>query len=147
MKPSIPLRIASIVSFFYCAGHTSGAPWMSPEGPETVALSERMQSYRFDIMGSTRTVWDFHFGFGVIISVYLFVQAVILWQVAAVAKDDAHRARPLIATLTLASFGNAILVSKYFFAAPLVMAVTIVVCLVLSYWAARQSVSAVSRVP
>ena len=147
MKPSNPLRIAASVSFFYCAGHTSGAPWMPPEGPETVALGERMQSYRFDIMGSTRTLWDFHFGFGVIISVYLFVQAVILWQLAALAKDDARRARPLIATFTLASFANAVLVSKYFFAAPLVMAVAIVVCLVLSYWSARPRVSAVSPVP
>jgi hypothetical protein len=38
-----------------------------------------MKSHHFDAMGFSRTYWDFYYGFGLVISGYLLVQAVMLW--------------------------------------------------------------------
>ena len=97
MKTSTLLRIASVVTFLYFAGHTAGMPWTPGEGPAELAVIEAMKSNRFAAMGSSRTYWDFYFGFGVIISVLQLVQAVVLWQLGTLAKTDAARLRPIIA--------------------------------------------------
>lgn len=133
MRPWIPLRVASVVSMLYAAGHGSGFPWMAPDSVENAALVDHLKGYRFDMMGVSRTVWDFHIGFGLIISLDLVVQAVLLWLLADLAKGigptGAARLRRLITTLAVAFVGNAILVGRYFFFVPLLMAVIIVVCI------------------
>jgi hypothetical protein len=139
MKPSMPLRIGSVVSLLYFAGHTMGFPWTPSQGPETAALLETMKSYRFDVTGSTRTYWDFYLGFGLIIAVHLLVQTVALWHLGTMVKRDATSVRPLIALFGLALVANAILVWRFFFAVPLAMAVTIAICLGLAFVSARTS--------
>jgi hypothetical protein len=134
MKPWIPLRVASVVSLLYCAGHSSGFPWMAPDGPENSALVDHLKSFRFDLMGASRTVWDFHVGFGLIISVDLLAQAVMLWFIANLAKRTGTAPlRPLLATIGLACIGNAILVGRFFFIVPLLMASIITFCLGLAF--------------
>ena len=65
MKTSTLLRIASVVTFLYFAGHTAGMPWTPGEGPAELAVIEAMKSNRFAATGSSRTYWDFYFGFEV----------------------------------------------------------------------------------
>lgn len=133
MKTWIPLRIASVVTFFYAAGHSSGFPWMAPEGTENTALTSHLQSYRFDFMGSSRTVWDFHLGFGLIISLDLVVLAMTLWCLATLARRiDTALLRPILAALAVAMVAHAALVGRYFFVAPLSMALVDAVCLALA---------------
>jgi hypothetical protein len=129
VKQSILLRIASAITLLYFAGHTLGMPWTPSRGPEEITLLEAMKSHRFNLMGSVRTYWDFYFGFGILISVYLLVQAVVLWQLATLAKTDAVRVRPFVASFFISYVANAILVWKFFFALPLVMAIAIAICL------------------
>src|SRR4030095_10106872 len=99
-------------------------------------LMERMKSYRFDIMGSTRTIWDFHVGFGLMISADLLLQAVVLWHLGTMAKRDPGQVRPLIAMFALAFVANAILVGRFFFVVPLIMAIAIAICLGLAWLSA-----------
>ncbi len=77
-----------------------------------------MKSHHFDAMGFSRTYWDFYYGFGLVISGYLLVQAVVLWQLASRAKADSVRVRPIIASFFVSFLVNAILVWKYFFTVP-----------------------------
>lgn len=133
MKTSTFLRIASVFTSLYFAGHTAGMPWTPGEGPADLAVIEAMKSNRFAAMGSSRTYWDFYFGFGVIISVLQLVQAVVLWQLGSLAKTDASRLRPIIASLFIAFIANAIIGWMYFFAVPVVMAVVIAICLALAF--------------
>ncbi len=133
MKTSTFLRIASVITFLYFAGHTAGMPWTPGQGPAELAVIEAMKSNRFAAMGSSRTYWDFYFGFGVVISVLQLVQAVVLWQLGSLAKTDATRLRPIIASLFIAFIANAIIGWMYFFAVPVVMAVVIAICLALAF--------------
>jgi hypothetical protein len=129
VRPSLLLRIAAVMALVYALGHTSGAPWTPGEGAEAAGVVEAMKSHPFDVMGSSRTYSDFYIGFGVTISILMFALAVVLWFLGALAKTDAHRIRPLVATLVIAYGVNAFLAWKYFFVVPLVFAVAITVTL------------------
>lgn len=103
MKPSILLRIASIITLLYFAGHTAGMPWTPAVGPGELPIIEAMKTHAFEAGGVTRTYWDFYFGFGVCISAFLLLQAVVLWQLGSLAKRDAVQARPFVASFSLHS--------------------------------------------
>jgi hypothetical protein len=133
---SLLLRIASIISLLFAAGHTAGASqsW-SPAG-ETEVL-RAMRSFQFTAEGVNRTYWDFHTGFGFIISIYLFLQSVLLWQLAAIAKTDPVRVRPLTASFFLASVASVLVSSRFIFAIPAVFAGLIAVCLGVTFLTMR----------
>jgi hypothetical protein len=91
MKPWLWLRIAAVATLLYCGGHTLGAPWTPVTGAQEMAVIEAMRSVRFDVMGNSRTYWDFYVGFGAVISGYLAVQAVVLWQLGTLARMTLRR--------------------------------------------------------
>ena len=137
MRPSNLLRVSSIITLIYFAAHTAGMPWTPAVGPHEAALLESMKSLRFDAMGYSRTYWDFYIGFGLAISGFLLVQAVVLWQLASRAKADSVGVRPIIASFFMSFVVNAILVRMFFFTAPLVLAIAIAICLGAAFVSAR----------
>ena len=110
---------------------------MVPWGGETEVL-KAMKSFRFDAEGVTRTYFDFYLGFGLILSVYLFLQAVLLWQLAALAKTETLRLRPLIVSFFMASVVSAGLSWKFIFAVPAVSFVVIAAGLGFAFFAASR---------
>src|SRR4051812_42518805 len=102
MKSSSLLRAASVVMLLFAVGHTLGAPdsW-SPPG-ETEVL-RAMRSFHFVILGSSRSYWDLYFGFGLFGGVCQFLQAVLLWQMATIAKTDPGKVRPMTLAFLAAS--------------------------------------------
>lgn len=141
MKSSLMLRIAAGLTLLYCAGHTLGMPWTPSTRPSDIAVLEAMKTNRFDVAGSTRTYWDFYFGFGLAITGYLAVQAIVLWQLAPLAKNAAMEIRPVVAVFLIAFAANAIIVWRYFFVIPLVFAIAITTCLALAFVFARPAAS------
>jgi len=137
LRSSILLRVASLISLLYFAGHTSGRPWTPSKGAETDALVGMMKSYRFEVLGSSRTYWDFYQGFGLAISVHLLVQTVVLWELGRMARTDPSRVRSLIAVFGVALLANAFLAWKFFFAPPAAFAIAIAACLWLAFFFAR----------
>jgi hypothetical protein len=146
MKPSIVLRITSLITLTFAAGHSLGGleSW-SPVG-ETEVL-KAMKSFHFHTEGVSRTYFDFYLGFGSILSVYLFLQAVLLWQLAALAKTEALRNRPLIVSFFMASVVSAGLSWNFLFAVPAVSFVIIAAGLGLAFFAASKSKDAQPTVP
>lgn len=129
MKSSTFLRIASVITFLYFAGHTASIPWTPAVGSGEVPVLEAMKAHSFNVLGSNRTYWDFYFGFGLIISGYLLVQAVVLWQLGSLAKREPAQVRAIVASFLVAFIVNAFLSWKYFFVIPLINAILISVCL------------------
>jgi hypothetical protein len=126
------LRIAAVLTLLYCAGHTIGMPWTPYTDPEATSVLEAMKSHSFEAEGFKGTYWDLYFGFGLIISVYLLVQAAVLWQLASLAKTDAIRVRPIVVSFLVAFVINAALSWKYFFVVPVVLAVLTAICLAIA---------------
>jgi len=147
MKAFHFLRIAAVVTLLYFAGHTAGMPWTPYTDPEALAIIEAMKNHSFLAEGLKGTYWDFYFGFGIIISLFLFVQAAVLWQVASLAKTDAIRVRPIVVSFLVAFIINAALAWKYFFAVPVVMSGVIALCLTISLVLASRTQTALRGAP
>lgn len=133
MKPHILLRIAAVLAALFAAGHTAGAPWTPAKGMLETALVNSMKSLHFDVMGSQRTYFDFYFGFGVAIAVYLFTLAIVLWQVAELSKVDAKPLRPIMATLFVSYVGGGVVTAMYFFAPPLALSAAVCLFIALAW--------------
>jgi hypothetical protein len=128
MKPSILLRTASILTALFAAGHTIGgtSSW-SPAGETDVLRA--MRSFHFDAAGASRTYLDFYLGFGYILGVYMLAQAVVLWQLASMAKSDAYRIRPLVGSFFFVAVASTVLSWIYLFIVPVICSAAIAVCL------------------
>ena len=129
------LRVAAVLSLLHCIGHTIGGVFSvdAPSGTKEGAVVAAMKSNQFDVMGATRSYWDFFIGYGLTISISGLLQAVVFWQFAGLAKTDPRRMRPIIAVFLLANLGFAILAWKYFFIPPLVGDLLITTALGLAY--------------
>src|SRR5258705_13100593 len=115
MKSWILLRVASVLTLIFCAGHTYGALGSSSRDPEQPAVFMAMQAFPFEIMGARRTHWQFYRGFSLLFSVTLLLLAVLLWQLAGLPKPDPAGARPPRAPLLPAYLGFPILCGECFF--------------------------------
>lgn len=130
------LRISSIVSFLFAVGHTlgGGKAW-SPIG-ETAVLAS-MRSYQFNVEGVTRTYLDFYKGFGYSLSVSMFLQAIVLWQLIAIAQTNPALVRPIVGTFAAASIAGVILSGVFLFPIPVVFGAALSICLVVTFLAAK----------
>jgi hypothetical protein len=124
-KPHILLRIASILGLLFAAGHTAGAPWTTAKSVAAQGVAMMMQKVHFDVMGNERSYFDFYYGFGVSISVYLIAQAIVLWQVGEVTKTNPAAARPIMLTLFVSYLAVGVITVMYFFAPPIVFSAVI----------------------
>jgi hypothetical protein len=134
-SPSFFLRVAAVLSLLHCLGHTIGGVFSAdaPLGTKEGAVVAAMKSNQFDVMGATRSYWDFFIGYGLTISVFALVQAVVLWQLAGLAKTDPRQMRPTIAAFLLANIGFVILAWRYFFIPPFVGSVLTTIVLGLAW--------------
>jgi hypothetical protein len=90
---------------------------------------QAMKSVAFDLNGTSRTYLDFYLGFGWTISVFLLLQAIVLWQLAALAKKPGIELRPVIVSFLAASLALALLSWKFILFIPTLFAVVIAVVL------------------
>jgi hypothetical protein len=139
MKTTLWLRISSIVSLLFAAGHTLGGlqEW-SPTGDNPVLRS--MKEVHFDTMGVNRSYFDFYMGFGWSISVTLAMQAILLWQLASHARTQAAAVRPMILVFAIANAASGIVALRYIFPLPAIFFLALVASLGISWILARSPV-------
>jgi hypothetical protein len=132
MGATIALRIASVLSLITAAGHTLGgrSSW-SPVGENDTLRN--MRSFHMDVFGVSRTYHDFFVGFGYSLSIYLLLQAVMLWLLASLAKREIGSARPFIAAFLAASIALVIVSWIFIFPVPAAFSASVTVCLIVSY--------------
>ena len=132
MTRTLLLRIASVISLLFTAGHTMGGlkKW-SPMGENEVLRS--MTTVHFDAMGVSRSYLDFFMGFGWSITIAMLLQTVLLWQMASLARTDATHVRPMIAAFALATLASAALAWLFLFPLPALFCVVLLAVLVAAY--------------
>jgi len=139
MKAHILLRAASILTLIHALLHHFGGLTRPPShGQGEVAVRTTMKSFQMDMMGSLCSYWDFYFGFGVFVTVSLLLLAVLLWQLAALAKSEPAKVRPFMMTLFVGFVTYVIVSWKYFFIAPLVTEAIIALLIGLAYVFSRR---------
>lgn len=136
MTTTLFLRIASIISLLFTLGHSLGGlqKW-SPMGDNEVLKA--MTTVRFDIMGASRSYFDFYIGFGWSITVAMVMQTVILWQMASLARTDPASVRPMIAVIALATIAGGIIAWRFIFPIPALFSIALLIPLVAAYVVAR----------
>ena len=136
MTTTLLLRIASVISLIFTAGHTIGGlrKW-SPMGDN--AVLKAMTDVRFNTMGANRSYLDFFMGFGWSLSVFMLMQTILLWQLALLARTDPARLRPIIAVIALATVASGVIAWRFIFPVPAMFSGVLALALALAYLAAR----------
>lgn len=133
MKPTLFLRIASVLTFVHCVLHTLGGVFGSPShGADELAIVNAMKSRSFDVMGSMRSYWDFFFGYGLFVTLALLVEAILLWQLAMLAKAYPAFVKPIVALLLFNFLAMAVVSWRYFFLAPVINELLVAVCIAIA---------------
>ena len=138
MRPVLFLRIASVLTFVHALLHTIGGVFGSAAPGLQQATVATMKANEFAVMGAMRSYWDFYRGFGLMISVFLTLEAIVFWQLSSLAKTDSLRLRPVLATFLIGYLGAAVVSYRYFFAAPVITEILIALCLGLTIGSVKQ---------
>jgi hypothetical protein len=141
MRPVIFLRIASVLTFVHAALHTIGGVFGGAAPGIQQATVATMKANEFAVMGAMRSYWDFYMGLGLVVSVFLTLEAIVFWQLSLLAKTDALRLRPVLATFLIGYLGTAVVSYRYFFVAPVITEILIALCLGLAIVSAKQVLS------
>jgi hypothetical protein len=128
MKPVLFLRIASVLTFIHSILHTMGGVFGKPAPGVATRVAAEMRA-PFPAFGAMRSYSDFYMGMGLGVTIFLTMDALLLWILASMAKTDAIRLRPLIAVFSLGYFAFAINSYTFFFAFPVITELLIVACL------------------
>jgi hypothetical protein len=147
MKPTLFLRIASVLTFLHAVGHTVGGVFGTPSPGAAEAAVAAMKANQFPVMGLTRSYWSFYMGLGLAVSIFLVVEAVVFWQLGSLAKTDSYRLRPIYATFLLGYLALAVNSYQYFFAGPVINEILIALCLGLAFVTSRPALPAELRQP
>jgi len=138
MKPTLFLRIASILALIFCAAHTIGGVLSKPApGSKQALIVQFMKANSFDAMGHARTYWDFNLGYGLLISVILFIHSLLFWQLAMLVKTDGLRLRGVLALLFLEFALQAPIAARYFFMGPCIVSILIAACLAAAFFTVK----------
>lgn len=130
MTTSTLLRVTAAVALLQFFAHGALFVRAKPtHGDTEVTLVAAMKAHRFNFGGSMRSYWDMYFGYGLEAAFICLVEAILFWQIAAIAGTAPAIVRPIIALFLVANLAHAILVMRYFFVVPLVPDILIVLLL------------------
>jgi len=146
MRATIFLRIASVLTFVHAVLHTIGGVFGGAAPGVQQATVLVMKANEFPVMGVMRSYGDFYLGLGLVVSVFLTMEAVVFWQLGSLTKTDALRLRPVLATFLVGYLCAAGVSYRYFFVAPVITEILIAVCLALAIAFARQAAGVDRRV-
>jgi hypothetical protein len=137
MKPTLFLRIASVLTIVHAILHTIGGVFSKPDlGAAAVAFSA-MQSNHFMVMGLSRSYADFYRGMGLGATISLTIEGIVFWQLGSLAISQGERLRPVLASFCVAYLALAVNSSFYFFQAPVIVEILIAVLLGLAFVTAK----------
>ncbi len=129
MKSVLFLRIASVLTLIHSILHTAGGVFGKPAPGIAETTWAAMRDNQFTVFGLTRTYSEFYRGMGLGITIFLTAEAIVFWQLATLAKADAVRLRPVIATFMVAYLVFAVNSYAYFFLLPVITEIAIAACL------------------
>lgn len=136
MKPVVYLRIASILTLIHAALHTIGGVFGKPAPGAATVVAATMRT-RFEVFGVTRSYSDFYLGMGLAVSIFLTMDAVIFWLLAALARTNSARLRPILAIFLFGYLAFAFNSYLFFFAGPIVVELLIAACLLAAILTAK----------
>lgn len=113
MKTIVLVRGAAILAALQGLAHAGLFVSAKPRhGDAEIAVITAMKTNRFFAGGLG--YWDYYFGYGLVAASACLVEAVLLWQIAAIAATQPTLVRPMVGVFVLANLGHALLLARYF---------------------------------
>jgi hypothetical protein len=144
MKASIFYRIAAVLLLLFALGHTLGFSRPDPQWGVD-ALVGSMQSIRFDVMGSSRSYWDFFMGAGYCVGLFYLFAALLAWQLGGLPAVTLAAMRATLWGFALCFAAIAVLSWIYLFIIPLAFSILIALCLAAAAWLSAREAGSVAR--
>jgi hypothetical protein len=133
MKARVLYRLSAVLLLLFAIAHTLAFSQPDPSWG-VGALIASIKSTRFNVMGFSRTYWDFFTAGGLSVGVFYLFAAVSALQLGRLPPECLARTRLTAWALAL-SFAAITLVScAYLFLIPIIFSTAITVCLVLAAW-------------
>jgi hypothetical protein len=133
MKPRTWLRVAAVLQAFGTVGHNLATLSTKPtHGAPEQAVFDAMRGFQFDIMGSTRSTWDFYRGYQFSTTVTFVLTVVLLWLLSNMSSSAPREAKPLVLAFLVAQLLNVVIGWEFFFAGPGIVGSLIAICLTLA---------------
>lgn len=108
MNTRVLLRAAAVATLLTTIGHLSGSPhllgslWTPASAQQGNDVARAMQTYRFEAMGFTPSVFSFYSGFGWQLGAYLLGNATLLWLLADISSElSAEKLRAIVGVFVL----------------------------------------------
>ncbi len=139
MKPVIFLRIASILALIHSILHTIGGVFGKPT-PGTATMVAATMRLTFPAFGTMRSYADFYRGMGLAVTIFLTMDAAILWLLTSLAKSDSARLRPILAVFLMGYLAMALNSYTFFFSGPVIAELLIVTFIAAALVTARPAV-------
>jgi len=124
-------RTAAVLILLFDLGHTAGCPWSDPAWGVDLGT---IQSSHFNVLGFSRTYWDFYVGFGLFNSVFFLLAAILSWQLGSLSPQVLPLLRASAWALVFCFAALTVLSWVYFFVIPLAFSAAITACLVAAAW-------------
>ncbi len=141
-KAVVLLRVGAAWALLTSSLHTLLFLTYAPKhGPDEIAVVGAMKSHVFNFSGTAVSYWGMYFGYGLLSTLTDFVEGVLLWQLASIAKSAPSQVRPVVALFLIFNIGHIAVVTEYFFRAPLLNDVPLALILATSLWVLPRSTS------
>jgi hypothetical protein len=124
-------RIAAVVLVLFALGHTRGALLSTPRfGPASDAVAAAMKDVHLAAAGASDCTWyGFYLGFGIIVSVFFLLSAVLAWHLGGKTARERAGLWPVSAALVASYAANLVITRLYFFPAPTVFSAAVTLLL------------------
>lgn len=96
--------------------------------PNVQTIIHEMHTASFFMMGSRCTLWNFYYGFGMFLAIFLFFSSYFVWQMGVYADTQPLVARSLAWPFLLFQMAVALITYMYFFPGPILVS-SFVLCI------------------
>jgi hypothetical protein len=126
MKSISCFRAASVLLVVFSILHTAGGMLAQKSmGLAADTVFEAMKRVHFSFNGADATWYGFWFGFGLTVSAFLLLSAVVAWQLDRIPSDLWPKVSVIAWALVASHVFNTILAWRYFFAGPGIFGIAI----------------------
>ena len=140
VAPGILLRVAACAIAVFELGHTLGGMVLGKSrGPDEDGLMASLATYRFEVMGSSRSHYDFYRGEGWYLSAALAAMVVVCWLLSNSTVESPALVRRLSLLIAVFFATSAVLCTAFFFAAPLLLSVIASAACGAAWWRLRSA--------
>ena len=109
----ILLRILALIAFVQFVGH--GLLFVrarATHGSREEAVVHAMQIERFTFAAAPRSYWDMYFGYGMEAAFVCLVEAILVWQLAGIARSGPALVRPILLLFAGANVAHFVMLAR-----------------------------------